>query len=542
MPFCRVAALLICLALPAAAQQPADLVLTRGRVFTGDSTRPWVEAIAIQGERIRAVGSTADIEKLAGPGTRRIDLAGRTVIPGLNDAHIHVGLGWPGESVSTGPSPFPDPDRRLVADSLGAAMKRVPPGTWLTVQVGAAILDDSLARRAWLDSVAPGHPVRLQGWSGHGAVFNSRALATLNFPESTRDPLGGWFERDRRGRLTGLAHEYAQYSPAPSVRTRESPAAEMAIIRAALTEAAGFGLTTVQNMEATIPEVTARVFAAEDLPVRVRIISFIHTSPGARNLAGMPPARNVRIGPLAYATGVKYILDGTPVERMALMRQPYSDRTGWFGHLNFPVDTIRAILREGLRTHTPMTLHIVGDSTAAIVLGLMTQMAPDSVWRQERLRFEHGDGLAPDLLPLTRRLGIIISQNPSHLMVVPVLHQRFGASRTRSFQPLKSLLAAGIPLALGSDGPVNPFLNIMFAVAYPSNPGEALTVEQAVRAYTWGAAFAEFRENEKGTLAPGMLADLAVLSQDIFSVPVQALPGTTSVLTMVGGRVVHEAR
>lgn len=542
MQLLRACALLACISMPAGAQQPADLVLTHGHIFTGDSTRPWAEALAIRSDRIQMVGSAVDIAKLAGAGTRTIDLGGRTVIPGLNDAHIHLGLGWPGESVKTDPSPFPDPDRRLVGDSLAAAVERVPPGTWLTVQVGAAILDDSLARRPWLDAIAPRHPVRLQGWSGHGAILNSLALTALDLPDSTRDPLGGWYERDSRGRLTGLAHEYAQYSPAPSVRTRETETANVAMIRRVLAEASGFGLTTLQDMEATIPAVTARVFAGEDLPARVRVISFIQTSPGTRNLDGMAPSRPSHLGPLAYATGVKYILDGTPVERLALMREPYSDRAGWYGHLNFPVDTIRAILREGLKNHTQTMLHVVGDSTAAVVLRLMSELAPDSVWRQERLRLEHGDGLAPDLVAHARRLGIVISQNPSHLMVVPLLHQRYGEARTRSFQPMRSLLAAGIPLALGSDGPVNPFLNIMFAVSYPSNPGEGLTVEQAVRAYTQGSAFAEFKEKEKGILAPGMLADLAVLSQDIFAVPVPALPATTSVLTMVGGRVVHDAR
>ena len=528
------------LAVPATAQQP-DLVLVHGRIFTGDSSRPWVQALAVRGERIAAVGSTADIERLAGPRTRTIDLGGRTVIPGLNDAHIHIGFGWQGEYVSTGPNPFPDPDQGLVGDSLRAAVKRVPAGTWLKVAIGSTLLDDSLARRDWLDSIAPGHPVRLRGWSGHGSIFNSRALAVLHLSDSTRDPLGGWFGRDARGRLTGLAHEYAQNMPDMAARKSMAPVEQVSRIRDELAELAAFGLTTIQNMEGTPPEVSARVFAGEDLPLRVRVISFIHPTPDGRNLdASLPPARQERIGPLAYATGVKYILDGTPIERLALMRQPYTDRPGWYGHLNFPVDTIRAILREGLESRTQTTLHAVGDSTIALVLQLMTELAPDSAWRRARLRLEHGDGLARDFFPLTKRLGIVISQNPSHLMVGSLLSARYGAARAKSLQPMRSLFEAGIPLALGSDGPVNPFLNIMFAVAYPDNPSEGLTVEQAVRAYTLGSAFAEFKEREKGTLAPGMLADLAVLSQDIFSIPVQALPGTTSVLTMVGGRVVHD--
>ena len=519
-----------------------DLLLLRGHIFTSDTTRPWVEALAVRGDRIVAVGSTAELEKLAGTATRTLDLGGRTVIPGLNDAHIHIGLGWPGEDVSTGPNPFADPGRQLTADSLSSAVKRIPAGTWLKIAVGSTILDDSLARRDWLDSIAPDHPVRLRGWSGHGSVFNSRALEMLQLSDSTRDPMGGWFGRDARGRLTGLAHEYAQYMPDIAAGKAMSPAERVSRVRKELDGLAALGLTTIQNMEGTTPEVSAQVFAGDDLPVRVRVISFIHPTPDGRNLdPSLPPTRPERIGPLAYATGVKYILDGTPIERLALMRQAYTDRPGWHGHLNFPVDTIRAILREGLESHTQTTLHAVGDSTIALVLRLMTELAPDSTWRRERLRLEHGDGLAHDLFPLTKRLGIIISQNPSHLMVGPLLAVRYGDTRAKSLQPMRSLFEAGIPLALGSDGPVNPFLNIMFAVAYPDNPSERLTVEQAVWAYTSGSAFAEFKETEKGTLAPGMVADLAVLSQDIFSVPVEALPGTTTVLTLVGGRVVHDA-
>jgi predicted amidohydrolase YtcJ len=542
LPFSFLALLL---ALPVAAQQPTpDLILTHGHIFTGDSTRPWAEALAIHVERIIRVGSSEDIEKLAGPATRVIDLGGRTVTPGFNDAHIHIGFDWPGERVATDASPFPDPDRRLVGDSLGAAMKRFPGGTWLSLGIGSAILDDSLARIDWLDSIVPGHPVRLIAWTGHGSIFNTLALRALGIADSIRDPLGGWFERNSRGQLTGLAHEYAQpHWSLMDANVRTPTAAEQVTrIREQLVAAARFGLTTLQDMEATSPEVSQRVFAAADLPVRVRVMTFIHTTPTGRRLDDwVPPGRRERIGPLAYASGIKYLLDGTPIERLALMRQSYLDRPGWYGHLNFPRDTVRALLSEGLRNHTQTILHVVGDSTTALVLRLMDDLGPDATWRRERLRLEHGDGLARDLFPLARRLGVIVVANPSHLMIGPLLVARWGSNRAKFLQPMHSLLDAGIPLALGSDGPMSPFLNIMFAVTYPGNPSEALTVEQAVRAYTWGSAFAEHREGEKGMLVPGMLADLAVLSQDIFSVPVERLPATTSVLTLVGGRVVHDA-
>jgi predicted amidohydrolase YtcJ len=245
---------------------------------------------------------------------------------------------------------------------------------------------------------------------------------------------------------------------------------------------------------------------------------------------------------MTYVSGVKYVLDGSPVERFALMRRPYADRPGWYGKLAFPIDTMRAILTEALEEDQQALLHAVGDSTIALVLGLMTQLAPDSVWRAKRVRLEHADMLAPDLIPIARRLGVVVVQNSSHFMVGSrFFSPAYGPEFARWFQPARSLLTSGIPLALGSDGPVNPFLNLMFAVGHP-NKGEALTLEQAVTAYTRGSAHAEMKEREKGTLAPGMLADLAVLSQDIFSVPVETLPRTTSVLTLVGGRVTHDSK
>lgn len=223
------------------------------------------------------------------------------------------------------------------------------------------------------------------------------------------------------------------------------------------------------------------------------------------------------------------------------MRQPYADRPEWYGRLNFPPDTIRAILSEALSSRQQLMLHIAGDSALRLVLPMMQALAPDSVWRSLRVRIEHGDWLAGDLLPVARRLGLVVVQNPSHFAFDPtLLRERFGRVPAE-FQQSRSLVEAGVPIAFGSDGPRNPFLNLMFAVTHPTHPGEALTREQAVSAYTRGSAYAEFAEHEKGTLAPGMLADLAVLSQDIFAVAPEKLPATSSLLTLVGGRIVYNA-
>jgi predicted amidohydrolase YtcJ len=232
-----------------------------------------------------------------------------------------------------------------------------------------------------------------------------------------------------------------------------------------------------------------------------------------------------------------------------LLEAPYADRPGQRGRSNYSDAQLRQILEMGLRRPEQLALHIVGDAEARRVFAMMETLAPASRWVAKRVRIEHGDGITPGLLPVAKRLGVVVVQNPLHVLPDkdetgrPWLLNRLGRDRIDDFQLLKSLTKAGIPLALGSDagGEVaNPFLNMMFAVRYERNPGEALTREQALAAYTSGAAYAEGQEKEKGKIAVGMTADLALLSQDVLSVPLQALPATRSVLTIVNGSIVHE--
>jgi len=209
-------------------------------------------------------------------------------------------------------------------------------------------------------------------------------------------------------------------------------------------------------------------------------------------------------------------------------------------HWNGDEKDPRILLRGSREGGYQLLLHAVGDrAVETVVEALEADGSPG--WPERRLRLEHGDGVLPDLAPRARRFGLGVVQSPSHIMLPELILKRYGAQRAKLFQPLRWLVALGIPLALGSDGPLNPFLNLMFASAYPSNPAEALTREQALAAYTQGSAYAEFAEPEKGTLEPGKLADLAVLSQDIFQVPPPELPRTQSVLTLVGGKVVFDS-
>jgi hypothetical protein len=196
------------------------------------------------------------------------------------------------------------------------------------------------------------------------------------------------------------------------------------------------------------------------------------------------------------------------------------------------------MLKESLDFKQQLLVHAVGDQTIHMVFDAMEKYDAKVDWNSKRVRIEHGDGVIDELIPRARKLGVVVVQNPTHFSEPELFRQRWG---TKMF-PLRSLIEAGIPVAIGSDGPMNPFLNIMLAAIHPYNPKEAITREQAVRAYTYGSAFAESAEVEKGTIARDKLADLVVLSQDIFAVPVPELPKTNSLLTIVGGKIVYEAQ
>jgi predicted amidohydrolase YtcJ len=240
-------------------------------------------------------------------------------------------------------------------------------------------------------------------------------------------------------------------------------------------------------------------------------------------------------------SGTKWIIDGTPIERLALLRAPYADAPKTSGRQNFSGAELREFLGRAFDAKEQPILHVVGDGAIAAALEAF-QDTGGPRWILLRPRLEHADMLESGDFARAARMGITVVQNPSHFMIAPLLLQRFGPERTARTDQIKATIAAGVPLALGSDGPLNPFLNIMFAVMNPTNPPQALTVEQAVVAYTRGSAAAEFAERQKGTIAPGMLADVALLSQDIFRVPPDQLPRTTSILTIVNGRIVHELK
>jgi len=504
------------------AQVPAaTTIIVGGRMFTADTAAPWAEALAIRGDRIVAVGSRRDIERLATAATRRIVLNGDVVIPGINDAHVHLGFLAPSapsmpfaSNVAAGPSPA------VVRDSLAAFASRTPAGTWLRGEMGMAIRSDSSMRRAALDSIAPDHPVLLSATYGHGSMMNTAAMRRVQLMEGAPDPDGGWYERDARGMLTGLLDGAAQV-PVWDAYASSHAAAIIDHLEQLGRTYAGWGVTSVQQMSSGMSPATVQAtFARAALRMRVRIIAWPAPDRDRvwRRVAGKS------LAPLVRVSGTKLVVDGTPIEGWALKRVAYTGRPGWYGRPYYSTDAVRRFLQQSLARREQPMLHVVGDSAMVLVLHIMQQVAPDSVWRERRPRLEHANGLTEELSVIARRLGVIVSQ-PRGPAAQLLMWQR-----------------AGITVAYGSDAePANPFV-AMAGWTTSVNGSPVLSREAAVLRLTRDPAFAEFAETEKGTLAVGKLADLAVLSQDIFTVPAAQLGSTRSVLTLLGGVVVHDTR
>ena len=517
----------------------ADTILVNGRIFTADSTRPAVEAVAIRGDRILAVGTTSEIDGLAGKATRRIDLADRVAIPGINDAHTHFYPRSP-DAYALGAFSEMDPAWTEVRAAVAAAARDVEAGTTITGVIGVRVIEDPTATRFALDSLAPDHPVILNTFYRHGDLLNTLALREFGVVESEPDPPGGFYERVRgTDRLNGKIFEYAQWRLSHRAAAEVDGTDMVAQLRAFSDEAIRFGITSIQDMPFMPTERFVDVLVEADIPLRVRVIRLPMTDANGRMVddgADLPrhPDGKQRI----TVSGVKWIVDGTPLERGAALRGDYADRAGWQGRANFPPNEIAAMIRESVGRDEPLLLHIVGDRTTEMAFDAMEAL-DDVPWPLRRVRIEHGEGIVADLIPRAVRLGIIVVQNPTHFALAPIMHQRWGSDFP--YQRFRTLQEAGVPIALGSDGALNPYLNIMLATLHPTDPSEAITRERAVEAYTRGAAYAEFEEHRKGTLAEGMLADIAVLSQDIFAVPPPELPGTVSILTIIGGEVVYDA-
>ena len=508
--------------------QQADFIFTNGKIFTSDSKQLYAQALAVKGNKILAVGTNAAIKKFSSKQTKQIDLQGKTVVPGFNDAHDHLGWYAPiglrynyTEMNQNGLS------KEAVLDSISRLVKLAKPNQWIQGFIGVKILFDPTMRTA-LDSIAPNNPVLLQIWWGHGQVVNAKALEAAGLSDNLENPVGGWYEKV--GNKITAVHQNAQLPIWTAWSMSESESLIKGLRSYAQEQLRG-GITTVQQMSSTlIGTESIKIFKHADLPQRIRLIAWPHSTPNGRKLWEWD-LKNTDLPSRIYLSGIKYTIDGSPMERNALRSVPYPEKPGWYGRFNYPIDTMKQIFREALTSDRQLMMHITADSSFGMVLSLMKQMANGEKWKAKRVRIEHncvGEVKTGNISVANRQilkdLGIIMMHTSWYCMA----------------SPLRSLLENGVMLGIAPDGTTNPFIEIMLMTSTHSNLKENLTVEQAVIAYTKTNAYAEFKEKEKGTLTKGMLADLAVLSQDIFTIPAQQLPATQSVLTMIDGKIVYQ--
>ncbi|MEP6731919.1 MAG: amidohydrolase [bacterium] len=521
-------------------------------VFTSNEQHLWAEGVVVDGSSIIAVGSNEQVLAFKRADTKLVDLKGATMIPGFNDAHVHPfdATVFPRAALlnlATDFLPNPGPSLQDILSLIRRGAAENPPGTWLMASIGTNVVEDTATTRVALDEAAPNHPVLLSSWYGHGTYINTKAMRLVGIGEQEPNPAGGFYERFRGSNvLNGALHEYAEHQLRRYFASQMTDQEFRALYERFAAGAARVGYTSVQEMSIGVPQARhVQLVSQANIPIRWRAICFPLSLNESCDAA--PPLSPAGPFPLLTASGIKWIADGTFIERLAFLRKDYADAPGVRGQPNFPSDVVTQQLKRSIRgpfLETQPLFHAVGDATADDILDRMSAVASDKEWQRRRPRIEHGTLLRQDHFESAHSKGAFIVQNPLHFTLAPIAAVRFSPDQLAELDPMRSLLKANIKLALGSDSivaPGNPFLDLFFAVVRPARQSEALTIEEAVIAYTRTAAEAEFQEAWKGTIEPGKVADLVVLSQDIFHVPPQAIPGTQALLTIVGGKVIYNA-
>jgi hypothetical protein len=545
--------------LPLAAQEgdPGILVLENARVWTGDSAVPEARGLVIADGRISrllqdegTLGFPQDVP------VHRIDLGGRRVVPGFNDAHTHFFDGGftllsPDLLTSDTPEEFV---RRLKAYAEG-----LPAGRWIDL---SSAWDHErwprhpLPSRQLIDPVTPVNPVWIRRPDGHIGLANSLALEAAGITADTPDPPGGRIDRDpATGEPTGIIRDAGELVRAAIPEITEEEYREA--LDAALAHAAQVGVTSVQDMCYDPGPVGIKLLEEYAGEGRLTVRAYCRTWLGdwaeeadAGIRAGSGDAW-VRRGSL------KAFADGALGSSTAYMFEPYTDNPDNRGLLDAvmqPPETFFALAAGADRAGLQLSIHAIGDAAISLVLDQFERVIAENPAWDRRFRIEHAQHMAGKDFARIAEMGVIASVQPFHAIDDGRWAERkIGAERARTTYAFRSFLDAGVPLVFGTDWPVAPLdpMRTLYAAvtrrtldgAHPEGwvPEEKITVEEALRAYTAGSAYAEFAEGEKGQLAPGFLADLVVLSEDPFEVPVERLEEIHPVLTMVNGRIVWTA-
>jgi predicted amidohydrolase YtcJ len=527
----------------------ADLVVRNAKVWTGNPARPHAEALAILGSRIVAAGNESEVALWQGPKTEVMNAQGKLVLPGFNDAHVHfMDGGRQLDNVDLRDAATP----AEFARRIGERAQKTPQdwilgGDWDEQQWSPA----TLPTRELIDAATPATPVFVIRYDGHQALANSVALRLGGIDSKTPDPPGGAIVRDVRGNPTGILKDAAM-SPIYRVIPAPTPAQQMHAAKRALAHAASLGVTSVQDMNPSYSDIATYMQLAERRELTTRIYAApLETELGDQAKIGI---RRAFGSPFLRLGAIKGFADGSLGSTTAYFFEPYTDAPGTRGLLADEMQSIPAMrdrLLKGDDAGLQICIHAIGDQAISLTLDLFEEIVKAHGARDRRLRIEHAQHVSPKDFDRFARLQVIASVQPYHAIDDGRwAEKRIGAERVKTTYPFRTFLDRKVRMALGTDwyvAPLNPLMNVYAAVTRATldgkNPGgwvpeQRITVEEAVRAYTSGSAYAEFQEMEKGTLSPGMLADLVILSEDIFMIDPARIQNVKVEATLVGGRVV----
>lgn len=546
LPFLAVCSLL--------AQPSATLVLIHGKIWTGDPHRPEAEAVACRGSRIVAVGSNDEIRKWAGKSATVIDLQGLRATPGFNDAHVHFASGGADLSSVQLRTARSESEFR---DRIAAFAAQLPQGRWIT---GGGWDHENwtparLPTRQFVDAATGDHPLFISRLDGHMSLVNTLVLQRAHITRATPDPPGGTIVRDAQGEPTGILKDAAQ-DLAAAIMPAEGEEELTEDVRAAMRYANERGVTSVQDMSAEpgVLRVYEKLLRAGELTVR---ISGHQPLPEWKRLAAPGILAHfggdqLRIG------GTKGFADGSLGSTTALFFHPYLDAPNTSGLANeemIPESKMLGNIIGADRAGLQVAIHAIGDKANKLILDMYEQAEKEDGPRDRRFRIEHAQHLRQQDIPRFARLHVVASMQPYHAIDDGRwAAKRVGPEVLKGSYAFRSLLNSGAILAFGSDwdvAPMDPILGIYAAATRRTldgkNPGgwlpeQKITAEEALRAYTYGSAYASFDEKNKGTIAPGMLADLTVLSDDILKMPSEKIRDAKVALTIFDGREVYRAK
>ena len=547
----RAAIVGLVLLIPAAGcRERADLVVLNGVVWTGASSgTPQPGAVAVRAGRIFLVAESAAVAGHIGSRTTVLDARGGLVMPGFGDGHTHfVSGGFQLAAVDLRDAATPDEFVRR----LGAYARGLAPGTWI---LGGDWDHERwpgapLPRRDWIDSVTRDHPVFVSRLDGHMALANSAALRAAGITRDTPTPAGGEIPRDPlTGEPQGVFKDEAM-SLVSAVIPAPSPEATDSALARGLAHAAALGVTATSPVSVTWEELASwrRLHDADRLTLRAYLYLPLSQWREVAESVRVHGAGDDRL----RIAGLKGMVDGSAGSRTAYFFEPFADSAGYAGILVTPEESLRVWIGNADSAGLQLAVHAIGDRANALLFHIYDSVASAHGERDRRFRNEHAQHLRREEIELFGRLGVVASMQPYHAIDDGRwLDKRIGRERSRTTYAFQSLFTAGAPLAFGSDwtvAPLDPLLGVYAAVTRRTidgaNPGgwvaeETITLDQTLRAYTAGNAYAVFAEKQWGTLVPGYLADLVVLDRNLFALPAESLATARVRFTVVGGKVVY---